>query len=211
MKHLFITVLLILLLATPVAGFSGWGGSGWGGSGWGEEEVEEPEGVTPEEEPEEEVEEIIKEVEEEPVEEEPPAPDYGLTAPDTAQFLVDNGYAPSGFNSGWVEPAAVVYAPEPEVTIEPEVEPEILAEPIVITEKVIVYEPVYIEKEPTDNMQWWVEMNAPVEENVEDEPVVARVKGISTPQTGGCNMFWLGLLAVICSVILAAKIEGRGE
>ena len=205
MKHLFVTVLLILLLATPAAGFSGWGGSGWGGSGWGEEEVELEE-VTPEEEPEEEAEEIIEEFEEEP-----PAPDYGLTAPNTGQFLVDNGYAPSGFNSGWAEPAAVVYAPEVELEAEPEMEILTVAEPIVITEKVVVYEPVYIEKEPTDNMQWWVEMDAPVEENVEDEPVVAKVKGISTPQTGGCNMFWLALLAVICSVILAAKIEGRGE
>ena len=208
MKHLFITVLLILLLATPVAGFSGWGGSGWGGSGWGEEEVEEPEGVTPEEEPEEEVEEEpVEEVEEEPVEEEPPAPDHGITMPDTGQFLVDNGYAPSGFNSGWVEPAAVVYAPEPEVTIEPEVEaePEILVEPIVITEKVIIYEPVYIEKEPTDNMQWWVEMDAPVEEKVEETPVVKR---ISTPETGSSGLFWLGLAAVILGVAIVARIGG---
>jgi hypothetical protein len=223
MKHLFITVLLILLLTTPAAGFSGWGegGSGWG---WDEPEIIEEE-IIEEEIIEEEIieEEIIEEeiIEEEVVEEEAeeeeledeaeeeaPAPDYGLTKPNTGQFLFDNGYSSVNPNSGWSEPAVTeteIVAPA-EVIVEPA-----KVEPVVITEKVIVYETVYVEKEVDEPTAWWHTMEAeePVEPAEVAEP--AKVKGISTPDTGGGGLFWLGLAAVILGVAIVARLEGRGE
>ena len=183
MKHLFVAVLLVVLLATPAAGFSGWGESS---SGWGEEEVEE-EIIVPEPTPE-----PTPEEEPEPTEEPP-------QVPNAMQFLIDNGYvnAPSGFG----EPEMIVdpVADEPIKTV------EVVKE--VVVEKVIVYETVYIEK-PVDNMEWWQTMEAPAEEKVGEKPIV---KGISTPDTGGSGLFWLGLAAVILGVAIVARIEGRGE
>ena len=190
MKHLFIAVLLILALATPVSA-TGWG-SGWG---WEEPEVVEEEII----------EEVIDEVEEAVA----PAPDYGLTTPNTAQFLFDNGYSPIA-PSGWSEPT-VAEVETVAVAAEVVAEPEKVA-PIVITEKVIVYETVYVEK-PIVKTGWWHTMEAEEVAPVKDEPakVVAMVKGISTPETGGGGIFWLGLAAVILGVAIVARIEGRGE
>jgi hypothetical protein len=207
MKHLFITVLLILLLTTPAAGFSGWGegGSGWG---WDEPEIIEEEIIEEEIIEEEVVEEEAEEEElEDEAEEEAPAPDYGLVKPNTGQFLYDNGYSSVNPNSGWSEPAVTeteIVAPA-EVIVEPaKVEPA----PVVITEKVIVYETVYVEAEVEKPAAWWHEME--VEEPAEvAEPV--KVNGISTPDTGGGGIFWLGLAAVILGVAIVARLEGRGE
>ena len=201
MKHLFIAVLLILALSTPVSA------TGWG-SGWGWEEPEVVEEVVEEEI----IEEVIDEVEEaaDEVEEEvAPAPDYGLTTPNTAQFLFDNGYS-SIAPSGWSEPT-VAEIETVAVAAEVVAEPEKVA-PIVITEKVIVYETVYVEK-PIVKTGWWHTMEAEEVAPVKDEPakVVAMVKGISTPETGGGGIFWLGLAAVILGVAIVARIEGRGE
>ena len=197
MKHLFIAVLLILALSTPASA------TGWG-SGWGWEEPEVVEEVVEEVV----VEEIIEEVVEE-FEEELPAPDYGLTTPNTAQFLFDNGYS-SIAPSGWSEPT-VAEIETVAVAAEVVVEPEKVA-PIVITEKVIVYETVYVEK-PVVKTGWWHTMEAEEVAPVKDEPakVVAMVKGISTPETGGGGLFWLGLAAVILGVAVVARFEGRGE
>lgn len=198
MKHLFITVLLIVLLATPVAASSGFG-SGWGesSSGWGEEEVEE-------EIVEEEI--ILSEVTPEPTPEEEPEPtEEPPQVPNTMQFLIDNGYAnaPSGFG----EPEMIVdpVVEEPIKTVEVVKEIEVVKE--VIVEKVIVYETVYVEK-PATKMEWWQTMEAPADGKVEEKPVVKRV---STPDTGGSGLFWLGLAAVILGVAIVARLEGRGE
>ena len=197
MKHLFITVLLIILLATPAAAssvFSSWGSSG---SGWGEEPTPELE---------EEIAPPAPEVTPEVTPEEEPAPGYGITPPNTGQFLFDNGYAPSP--SGFGEPEITVDPPVEEsvATVEAVKEVEVIKE-IIVVEKVI-YEPVYIEKKFVDNMQWWHTMEAPAKEKVEEKPVV---KGISTPDTGGGGLFWLGLAAVILGVAIVVRLEGRGE
>ena len=206
MKHLFIVVLLILALSTP-ASATGWG-SGWGISGWGWEEPEVVEEVVEEEiieEVIEEVEEVIDEVEEEVA----PAPDYGLTTPNTAQFLFDNGYS-SIAPSGWSEPT-VAEIETVAVAAEVVAEPEKVA-PIVIMEKVIVYETVYIEK-PAVKTGWWHTMEAEEAAPAKVEPakVVAMVKGISTPETGGGGLFWLAMAAVILGVAIVTRLEGRGE
>lgn len=194
MKHLFIAVLLILALSTPASA------TGWG-SGWGWEEPEVVEEVVEEEI----IEEIVEEeVTEDIVEEVAPAPDYGLTTPNTAQFLFDNGYS-SIAPSGWSEPT--VAEMETVAVAEVVAEPEKVA-PIVITEKVIVYETIYIEK-PAVKTGWWHTMETE-EVNVEKKPVVAMVKGISTPDTGGGRLFWLGLATVILGAAIVARPEGRG-
>ena len=45
----------------------------------------------------------------------------------------------------------------------------------------------------------------------EPAKVVAMAKGISTPETGGGGIFWLGLAAVILGVAIVARCDGRGE
>ena len=155
------------------------------GSGWG---WDEPEVIE---------EEIVEEVIVEEDVEEAVVPDSGLMKPNTAQYLFDKGYS-SISPSGWGEPTEIVAVAEVVVELTK-------VEPVVITETVIVYETVYVVAEVDEPAAWWHTMEA------EEPSEVAKVKGISTPDTGGGGIFWLGLAAVILGVAIVVRLEGRGE